>query len=133
MAKGGIQTATIRPNVEKLQQRQRHKTGLHCAEEIEQLIMAHKRKHNEMPHHHHPQCLPCSPIFTAPTTHRHAHRAAQRCACTHSLLSSLSSSISRDDQLILDKLSCTSTSSFNPKFTIHHSFRNLIKSNVSKR
>lgn len=26
----------------------RNKTGLHCAEEIEQLIISHKRKHNEI-------------------------------------------------------------------------------------
>ncbi len=47
--KRGIQKATIRPNVEKLRQRQRHTTGLHSAEEIEQLIISHKRKNNEMP------------------------------------------------------------------------------------
>lgn len=49
----------------------RNKTGLHCAEEIEQLIISHKRKHNEIAPP--PTVLtlhPCSThIYTKHNTH----------------------------------------------------------------
>lgn len=50
----------------------RNKTGLHCAEEIEQLIISHKRKHNEIAPP--PTVLtlhPCSTHIHKDNTHTH--------------------------------------------------------------
>lgn len=78
----------------------RNKTGLHCAEEIEQLIISHKRKHNET--------APPPTVLTLHPCSTHIYTKHN----THTLLSFLSSSSGRDDHLILDKLSCSLSSSF---------------------
>lgn len=77
----------------------RNKTGLHCAEEIEQLIISHKRKHNEI--------APPPTVLTLHPCSTHIYTKI-----IHTLLSFLSSSSGRDDHLILDKLSCSLSSSF---------------------
>lgn len=79
----------------------RNKTRLHCAEEIEQLIISHKRKHNEI-----------APPPTVLTLHPCSTHIYTKIIHTHTLLSFLNSSSGRDDHLILDKLSCSLSSSF---------------------
>ena len=55
----------------------RHKTGLHSAEEIEQLIISCKRKHNEMPPHHHPQSAAPSSLQSPHTATPKVHVEAR--------------------------------------------------------
>lgn len=81
LTKGEPRRQQLGPNVEKLWQRQRHKKGLHSAEEIEQLITSHKRKHNEMPPPP-PAVLTVQPLFCC-SRHTHTCRTARSHTKTH--------------------------------------------------
>lgn len=111
--KGGgvaIQKATIRPNVEKLRQRQKAQNGItQCRGDWAiNYILQEEAQWNAPP----PPPTVCSPVFTAVTTHSHAE-SARGGAHTPSA-AFLSSSRSSDDHLILNKLSRGSSSSLTP-------------------
>ena len=105
-----IQKATIRPNVEKLRQRQKAQNGItQCRGDWAiNYILQEEAQWNAPP----PPPTVCSPVFTAVATYSHAE-SARGGAHTPST-AFLSSSRSSDDHLILNKLSRGSSSSLTP-------------------